>query len=83
MQPLNLFQVFITYFQNPTTLNDVVTLVNRNSSESSLWLKGAGHNYFKDPLKPDDDACHEDSTLKDASEMKWPDSPSETDFRDT
>ena len=79
MQPLTLFQDFFTDFQNPTTLNEVG---NRNTSESSSGLEGAGHSYFKDPSKPDGDACREDGTLKDASEMEWPNSPSETDFRD-
>jgi hypothetical protein len=31
----------------------------------------------KDLSKPDGEACNEDGTLKDASEMDWPDSPSE------
>ena len=79
MQPLTLFQDFFTDFRNPTTLNEVG---NRNTSESSSGLEGAGHSYFKDPSKPDGDACREDGTLKDASEMEWPNSPSETDFRD-
>ena len=30
----------------------------------------------KDLRKPDGDACNPDGTLKDASEMEWPDSPS-------
>ena len=32
--------------------------------------------------KPDSDACREDGTLKDASEMEWPNSPSEPNFQD-
>ena len=73
-----LISIVISDFQNPTTLN----VANGNASESSLGLEGAGQNYFKDSSKPDGDACCEDSTLKDVSEMEWPNSPSETDFRD-
>ena len=51
-------------------------------SESSSGIESAGNNYLKDFSKPDGDACREDGTLKDASEMEWPNSPSETDFRD-
>jgi hypothetical protein len=32
---------------------------------------------FKDFDMPDGDACRPDGTLKDASEMEWPDSPTE------
>jgi hypothetical protein len=32
---------------------------------------------FKDATMPDGDACRPDGTLKEASEMVWPDSPSE------
>ena len=42
----------------------------------------ASNTYFKDMSKPDGDTCCEDRTLKDASEMDWPDSPSEPHFRD-
>ena len=51
-------------------------------SESSSGIESAGNNYLKDFSKPDGDACREDGTLKDASEMEWPNSPSETDFQD-
>ena len=57
-------------------------MVNRNMSESSSGIESAGNNYFKDFSKLDGDACREDGTLKDASEMEWLNSPSETDFRD-
>ena len=33
--------------------------------------------YLKDPSKPDGEACNNDGTLKDASELEWPDSPSQ------
>ena len=32
---------------------------------------------MSDPTKPSGDACCEGDTLKDASKMDWPDSPSE------
>jgi hypothetical protein len=47
------------------------------ASGSSSMIGGASGTYFKDASKPDGDACREDGTLKDASEMDWPDSPSE------
>ena len=37
---------------------------------------GIATSSLKDFSKPDGDACNEDGTLKDASEMDWPDSPS-------
>ena len=45
-------------------------------SESSSAIE-AGSTYFKDTSKPDGDACREDGTLKDASELEWPNSPSD------
>ena len=57
-------------------------MVNRNMSESSSGIESASNNYFKDFSKLDGDACREDGTLKDASEMEWLNSPSETNFRD-
>jgi len=32
----------------------------------------------KDKTKPDGDACRPDGTLRDASEMEWPQSPSDS-----
>jgi hypothetical protein len=32
---------------------------------------------MKDPSKPDGEACNQDGTLKDASELEWPDSPTQ------
>ena len=42
------------------------------------YMKTANLNQRKqkDLQKPDGDACNPDGTLKDASEMEWPDSPS-------
>ena len=41
------------------------------------YMKTASLNQRKqnDPQKPDGDAHNPDGTLKDASEMEWPDSP--------
>jgi hypothetical protein len=36
-----------------------------------------GKQIYKDYSKPDGEACQEDGTLKDASELDWPDSPSD------
>ena len=33
---------------------------------------------LKDASKPDGEACNKDGTLKDAEELEWPDSPTET-----
>ena len=49
--------------------------MNRNVSESSSAIEAG--TYFKDASKPDGDACREDGTLKDASELEWPNSPSD------
>ena len=38
---------------------------------------GDAEHIFKDRTKPDGDACQLDGTLKDASEMDWPNSPSD------
>jgi hypothetical protein len=38
---------------------------------------GYAEQTFKDSTLPDGDACRPDGTLKDASEMEWPNSPSE------
>lgn len=49
--------------------------------EGSSALGNFGNNEqpqaFKDKNLPDGDACRPDGTLKDASEMSWPNSPSE------
>ena len=56
--------------------------MNSTASESSSRIGDASGTYFKDASKPDGDTCHEDGTLKDASEMEWPDSPSEPNFQE-
>ena len=37
-----------------------------------------GERIYKDYSKPDGEACRDDGTLKDASEMEWPNSPSDS-----
>ena len=37
---------------------------------------------YKDYSKPDGDACQDDGTLKDTSEMEWPNSPSDLNPHD-
>jgi hypothetical protein len=49
-------------------------------SDSRVGVASVTGTYLKDASKPDGDACREDGTLKDASEMEWPNSPSQTNF---
>ena len=46
---------------------------------SEGWRVARGHysNAYMDKSKPVGDACREDGTLKDASEMDWPELPTE------
>ena len=44
---------------------------------SGVGTFGDTEQILKDSNMPDGDACRPDGTLKDASEMEWPDSPSE------
>ena len=69
--------IFTGIHSIPMTLNYTP---NRNVSELSSGIGSASGTYFKDTSKPDGDACREDGTLKDASEMDWADSPSEPHF---
>jgi hypothetical protein len=39
--------------------------------------------YIQDPTKPEGEAWNVDGTLKDASELEWPESPSEPNVLDT
>ena len=47
----------------------------KNSDLQDINEKGKTH--MRDFTKPVGDACREDGTLKDASELEWPDSPTE------
>jgi hypothetical protein len=51
------------------------TVPSENLSDKSSGSNEKGKTYEKDITKPDGDACNEDGTLKDASELEWPDSP--------
>jgi hypothetical protein len=51
-------------------------------SETSSAIEGASGTHFKDTSKPDGDACREDGTLKEASEIDWAHSPSAPNFRE-
>jgi hypothetical protein len=56
-----------------------VTTTGHSKNKSDVDLSSNGHEntYLMDMSKPEGDACREDGTLKDASEMEWPDSPTE------
>ena len=46
--------------------------------EDAAWENNNGERIYKDHTKPDGEACWDDGMLKDASEMEWPDSPSDS-----
>lgn len=46
-------------------------------SDTSSSSNQKGKIYLKDQTKPDGEACNEDGTLKDATELEWPDSPTQ------
>lgn len=54
-----------------------VTGHSKNKSDVGSSSNGHENAYLMDMSKPEGDACREDGTLKDASEMEWPDSPTE------
>jgi hypothetical protein len=58
------------------TLESIPT-VKENIFNRVSHINATGKIFLKDPSKPDGDACHDDGTLKDASELEWPDSPSD------
>ena len=57
-----------------TTASGNPSSLGLSISEDASSSKQDG-NYLKDTSKPNGDACQEDSTLKDADEMQWLDSP--------
>jgi hypothetical protein len=64
------------------TLNSEVSISDDGLSYASdnattRMEEGSTEQFFKDVMMPDGDACRPDGTLKDASEMEWPNSPSE------
>jgi hypothetical protein len=72
------FHFFFTGSHIPPTEANTrnVSLVGSDSSKRN------GGTYLKDVSKPDGEACREDGTLKDASEMDWSHSPSAPNFRE-
>jgi hypothetical protein len=74
---------------NPLTLQDdeaMQDIRNEDCNEAffevySEVMQGEGSGTHvalaKDHTKPDGNACQPDGTLKDASEMEWPNSPSD------
>jgi hypothetical protein len=48
---------------------------SKDISGDSLDGEENGKTYFRDATKPVGDACRDDGTLKKASELDWPDSP--------
>jgi hypothetical protein len=49
----------------------------KNISDGVSKTNANGKTFLKDSSKPDGDACRDDGTLKDASELDWPNSPSD------
>lgn len=49
------------------------TKISDASSSSNEQVK----THLRDPTKPEGEACNADGTLKDASKLEWPESPSE------
>jgi hypothetical protein len=47
-------------------------------SDATREKTNNGEQIYKDCSKPDGEACRDDGTLKDASELEWPDSPSDS-----
>lgn len=53
----------------------IKTSLNRGQSHQTNLNIGSSSRSQKDITKPDGEACNEDGTLKDASEMEWLNSP--------
>ncbi len=51
------------------------TVPSKNILDKSSGSNEKGKTYEKDHTKPDGEACNDDGTLKEASELEWPDSP--------
>ena len=50
---------------------------SKNTSDGLLDTKEKKKSYLRDMTKPIGDACRDDGTLKDASELFWPNSPTD------
>jgi len=48
---------------------------SKNIPNTSMSSNEKENTYTMDQTKPVGEACNEDGTLKDASELDWPDSP--------
>jgi hypothetical protein len=71
-----------TVFSNPQnrTKNTVDTSLTSTAWSSSNAFSSSHtkeKKHLKDSTKPDGEACNTDGTLKDASELQWPDSPTQ------
>jgi hypothetical protein len=65
------------------TQQDQALLEGNNSTFFNAWRDALeGRSMEKDNSKPDGDTCRPDGTLKEASEMEWPHSPSDLDARE-
>jgi hypothetical protein len=64
----------VTRFHMGTYPNANCSTKNSEASSSSNTV---GNTHLRDASKPEGEACNADGTLKDASELEWPDSPSE------
>jgi hypothetical protein len=67
---------------NSVTIDNSKTLKSIPTSEENILdcvssTNAKGKIFLKDSSKPDGDACHNDGTLKDASELEWLNSPSD------
>jgi hypothetical protein len=74
----SVFKTYITYnIKDDSVLFQVDNADRMEEGSSGVGSLGDTERILKDRNMPDGDACRPDGTLKDASEMEWPDSPSE------
>ena len=67
-------ELTFTYKANGVLFQDDKAMEEHSSGVGTL---DHTEQIYKDRNMPDGDACRADGTLKDASEMEWPNSPSE------
>ena len=60
----------------PTVLNNIAGS-SQNTSDKPSDSNEKGKTYTYDPTKPVGEACNENGTLRETSELEWPDSPTE------
>jgi hypothetical protein len=68
---------------DPSKTLESVPTSKANTSDHVSSTNPKGTVFFKDSSKPDGDACRDDGTLKDASELEWPNSPSDSKASNT